>query len=147
MSLAADIRGGVKAVVAGLTLTGTPGVVERKRPVFRKGDPVAGVLCVSGVDLGAEPLTAEDASAVEGRYGVQVTAIRPNAAAENAPFAAEEWAEDVAAALHKPNPLPAVAAVMDVDRQTRPWLSVAGLERDYDVAAVALVFRTREARA
>lgn len=146
MSVAANIRGGVKTVVAGLTLAGSPAVKERKRPRWDAADSTAGVICISGVDLGAEPLCAEDDSAVTGRYGVQVTAIVPNAALEQAPATAEEWVEDIAAALYVPNPLPAVAEVMHVDRQPRPWFNTQGLDTNYDVAAVALVFWTREAR-
>jgi hypothetical protein len=146
VSVGSDIRGAVKAAVSGLVLAGTPGVQERKRPRYDTNDPPAGVICVSGIDLTAEPLTAEDAFAVAGKYGVAVTAIRPNAAAEQAGVSVENWIEVIRLALYKPNPLPSVSAVTDVDLSPRPWFNPAGLDKNYDWAQLALVFWTREAR-
>jgi hypothetical protein len=146
MSLAADIRAAATAAVAGLTLPGTPAVRARKRPAYKAGDPAAGVVVVSGIDLAADPLTPEAALAVAGRYGVAVTAIRPNQSGEASDGTIEGWVAVIRAALFRPNPLPAVPAVADVRLVDRPWFAATGLEKNYDVAQLALVYETIEQR-
>lgn len=148
MSVAADIRAAVKDAIDALDFgSGTaPTVVVRKRPVYRSGDPAGGLLVVSGVDVGDEPLTGEDDLAHLGRYGVAVTALIPNAAGEVPDGTAEDWIEVVHDGLDRPNPLPAVGVVVNVERRDRPWFNPAGLDKNYDYAQLALVYETAEAR-
>jgi hypothetical protein len=147
MSVSSDIRAAVKTVISGLTLTGTPTIKERKRPAFVTGDNTSGVIIVSGIDVNSEPLTADDSFAVSGRYGIAITAVRPNSAGLTAGTTVEGWIETIREALFKPNSLPSVSEVVDVLVMSRPWFNPVGLDRNYDWAQLALMYETAESRA